>query len=697
MCSVGEVINKRMLKILLICLFTALYPVDKVLGQKPETTDMIDGYIDMILDIDDENIQSAEIMKEDLYDLLSSPIDINHASREELERLPFLNQQQVENILYYVYVSGGMKSADELRLVEGLDLSAIRLLRPFIRVESDGKDEDDLSIAEMFRYGRSRLTAKYKNTLRRKRGYANVSDSMRSAFPGSYYAGKSFYNSVKYAYSYKDRMSIGFSAEKDPGEEFFRGSNRKGYDFYSLHFFLKGKGRLKAFAAGDYRASFGKGLVINNDFYMGKNIYSSTMFNRKGGLRKHSSTDETSFLRGTGATLSFGDIDVTLFYSFRNMDASVDSVFISSLKTDGYHRLQRDLKARNTVQNHLTGSNIRYDGRFFNIELTAVYNVFNKVFKSDNGPYSVFYPSGRHFLNVGVAYNFRWKNIFVGGETAIDGNGHFATLNSVNIYPSNGYRLFLLHRYYDYRYSAIYASSFASGGRVQNESGLYGGIEASFTPEFRLTLAFDSYRYPWLKYGVDRPSSGNELSLRATYFPSENLTFYADYRFRASERDYRDDAGLENTYRSDVNKLRLFCGYTSGDILSLNSIVDCNFTNIRGLRKYSGVALSQSLSCNVPWWPVRVSATYSIFDTDDYISRIYVPSRNLPESFYYPAVYGRGIYFSAVARYDIAKRVMLALRYSLTCFENVTSIGSGPEEIAGNKRDDIGVMLVVRF
>ena len=65
----------------------------------------------------DELMVSEEqewLMNEENYDLLCSlaahPIDLNKATREELEQLPFLTATQVEDILAYIYQYRGMRS-----------------------------------------------------------------------------------------------------------------------------------------------------------------------------------------------------------------------------------------------------------------------------------------------------------------------------------------------------------------------------------------------------------------------------------------------------------------------------------------------------------------------------------------------------------------------------------------------------------
>lgn len=433
----ARLIYNRLLKTLLISIMTAICTVGNICGQSVTTQSVIDDIAEMAAGHDGSNEAEAEEVKEMLSALADAKIDINAATRQQLEALPFLSPMQVENILYYVYAYGPMESLDELGLIEGLDASTERLLRPFLTT-TGGTGQTTPGLAAMMRRGRSEITARLRRSLDDKRGYADVDEATRQASPGTYYLGSPLYQSVKYAYRYGDRMSIGVTAEKDPGEQFFEGTNAKGYDFYSAHFFVRDIGRLKALAVGDYKASFGRGLVMSNDFYMGKNVYMSSLYSRRGGLRRHASTDENNFMRGAGATVDWGKVEWTVMYSFRRLDANVENSLITSLKSDGYHRLARDIRARNAVANHLIGSNLTYHGSIFDIGMTVVGDFFNRPFTNDGEPYRAHYPEGRRFFNAGVHYDLRWRNIFIGGETAVDGRGRIATLNSIDIYPASG-------------------------------------------------------------------------------------------------------------------------------------------------------------------------------------------------------------------------------------------------------------------
>lgn len=689
--------NTYLLVYLIIITLSVFINVDKVLAQEMFSTYEIDDIVGQLADYDEENTIITDEIKQQLSYLAEHPININTATKEELEQIPFLNPLQVEKLLFYVYAYGPMKSLNELRLVEGMDLTTIQMLTMFLTIVENEKQKDYQLIKNRFKYGKNEIINRFSTTTQQKKGYDRVNDSIRNKYPGSYYLGQPFYSSMRYSFKYKNLLSIGLTAEKDMGEEFFKGSNRKGYDFYSFHFFIRDVKWLKALAIGSYKASFGKGLVISNDYYMGKSTYSSTLHNRKSGLRAHGSTDEVNFLQGAGATTSIGKTDINIFYSFRPLDAVVENQFVTSLKKDEYHRLAREIESRNSIYNHLIGSNIKYNAQFFNIELTAVYNRFNKMLNTNAKPYNVFYPKGKNFLNIGAAYNLRWKNIFAGGEIATDKNGKIAVINSLNLYPSNDFRIFLLHRYYSPEYAPINSSSFSSGNRIQNEHGVYLGVEGTLFSSLKINIAFDSYKFPWLKYSIDAPSSGEELTARVTFTPVSSLTLYADYRYKYDQHNYKDTDGKKHIGDRNYNKLKIYCGYRPDGRFSMNTYINLNSALTEQNRKSHGFALTQSFSYKGKNIPLQASAVYSIFQTDDYNSRIYVASKNLPYTFYFPAMYGKGLHFAGILRYDFKKLMTIALRYSITQFEDVEKIGTGAEEITGDKRDDLSMMIVFKF
>lgn len=71
---------------------------------------------------------------EELAEWRTHPLNLNTATKEDLERFPFLSDQLVENILYYLYKYGPMLTLNELAMVEEMDRQTIQYLRPYVGI-----------------------------------------------------------------------------------------------------------------------------------------------------------------------------------------------------------------------------------------------------------------------------------------------------------------------------------------------------------------------------------------------------------------------------------------------------------------------------------------------------------------------------------------------------------------------------------
>lgn len=113
----------KMRNCVLVCIF-ALFPF---VVNAQEQRDWQRLYDELMVSEEQEGM-----MNEENYDLLSNlashPIDLNKATREELEQLPFLTAAQVEDILAYIYQYHGMRSKGELLMIGSLDAARSELL-----------------------------------------------------------------------------------------------------------------------------------------------------------------------------------------------------------------------------------------------------------------------------------------------------------------------------------------------------------------------------------------------------------------------------------------------------------------------------------------------------------------------------------------------------------------------------------------
>ena len=93
-----------------------------------EQTHEWEQFLYQLSELEDIESSSWESSFELLCDLEENPININTASREDLEQFPFLTAKDVENISEYIYRYGPMKSLGELVMIKDLSYYKRRLI-----------------------------------------------------------------------------------------------------------------------------------------------------------------------------------------------------------------------------------------------------------------------------------------------------------------------------------------------------------------------------------------------------------------------------------------------------------------------------------------------------------------------------------------------------------------------------------------
>ena len=118
--------NKRWKTMLIIC-FSVFFSVNNLSAQS-----VWEEVIEQWVNNQESNSYQLENLIESLDELKENPLPINIATKEQLERFPFLSDQLIENILYYIYKHGPMLSDKELMLVKDMDQQTARCLKLFI-------------------------------------------------------------------------------------------------------------------------------------------------------------------------------------------------------------------------------------------------------------------------------------------------------------------------------------------------------------------------------------------------------------------------------------------------------------------------------------------------------------------------------------------------------------------------------------
>ena len=122
-----------------------------------------------------EDAESAdwEQTYDELSEVASDKLDLNRCTREDLQRLPFLSEQQIMDIMEYRDRAGRFESPIELRLIPSLETRDIDMLQQFIILGSEARGDTIPSLSNILHYGKNELVGTVKIPFYKRKGDVN--------------------------------------------------------------------------------------------------------------------------------------------------------------------------------------------------------------------------------------------------------------------------------------------------------------------------------------------------------------------------------------------------------------------------------------------------------------------------------------------------------------------------------------------
>ncbi|MEO1652918.1 MAG: helix-hairpin-helix domain-containing protein, partial [Bacteroidota bacterium] len=338
----------------------------------------LDAFIQELFPIQDEDINYEDIY-ESLFQFYRLPLNLNRASREELQSLYLLSELQINNFLKYRNDNGKLLSIYELQAIPGMDLVTIQRIRPFVEAKIVDESPQPL-LKRIFSEKNNYLLLRYSQVLEERKGFTD------EATPSQTYLGSPGRLYARFRVSHPRDFSLGFTVEKDDGETFAwdPDTRRYGMDFFSFHAQFQNKGRFKNIALGDYQMQFGQGLLLSGGFGLGKGSETVLSIRRSNlGILPYTSVLESGYFRGGAFTYELGQFDLTGFYSNVRRDGTItdatDSTdaefeaFIETLRTSGLHRTQTEIEGKGRFKEQSFGGNASFTNGRNNLQVGATF------------------------------------------------------------------------------------------------------------------------------------------------------------------------------------------------------------------------------------------------------------------------------------------------------------------------------------
>ncbi len=676
-----------------------------------QNQDLIEDYIQGLESDSDFDFNTVF---EGLEYFLKRPLNLNKVTREELLDLMLLDEIQITNLINYRKKAGDLISLHELQAIPGFDLDKIKQILPYVTTGGD-IDDFNVSIPTMLYKGKNELFLRYRTTLEKEKGEIPLEEGQEA----QRFLGDPHKLYFRYRHTYDNKLSYGITAEKDEGEEFFKGSNKQGFDFYSFHIGLKNYNKLlKDIVIGDFAASFGQGLIMFSGFGGRKGNEVINIKRSERTLRPYTSVNEASFLRGAGATLALSDnLDVSLFASYRAVDANIVDIdtleqeedienLFSSFQLDGFHRTPNEIADEASLKQTTLGAQIKYYRDNWHIALNGIYDQFDLPIFRNPAVYNQFFFIGDKINNVSLDYSYIYRNLHFFGETARSSNfGSIASVNGLLIGLDRKVDMAILYRHLPADYQAMRPRVFAETSQGANEYGLYLGLDVQPNKHWRFVSYFDMFRHPWLRYNADAPSQGYDVRSRLTYKIKRKLTMYLQAKYETKTVNARDPEGVAD---ADLPKLdylvpekllnvRFHVDNKLSKALSLRTRFDAGFYQNGDLERQTGFGIYQDVVFKPISLPFSLSARYAIFDTDGYAVRFYSYENDLINSFSVPAYYNQGMRYYLNFRYTGIRNLSLEFRIARLRFLDQDTIGGGLNEIDAPHRTEIKAQVKYTF
>lgn len=671
---------------------------------REEDERIVQEFLERLIENEEANIDYTDLQDQLLY-FYRNQINLNKANKEQLQQLGFLTELQINNLLQHRQTYGELLSIYELQVIEGFSLQAIQDVLLFTTVSGDWMLEK-ITLKKLLTQSRQELYLLHQQTLQTQKGYTLPNAENPDAT--NYYLGSPYRHLVRYNMTYGTRFSAGLIGEKDAGEQFFKGVNKNGFDFYTFHLFLRNTGRFKQIALGDYQAAFGQGLTFGSGLAFGKSPFVLNVKRNYQALRPYRSVNENEFLRGAAVTVALhSKVDATAFLSHKKIDgniaANTDTLFsdetaFTSIISSGFHRTPNEIKDKRTVTQTIAGGHVRYKTASFQLGFTAAYTQYDKAFQRDDKPYNRYEFAGKTLLNTGIDHVWYYRNMTLFGEVSRSDNQAWAVTQGLlaSLHPKVD--VSMVYRNFAKDYHTTFSSAFGENSRNMNERGFYLGISLRPIHRWTINAYTDMYYSPWLRYLVDAPARGYDYMAEVNYAPSKTVQMYWRFRNENKEKNATGNETVSDylvfhqryTYRYHIS-------YKISPSFTLKNRIEWSEFRTPVTRTESGTLFLQDVQYKPLKGPLTFIARAAFFDTDGFNSRLYAFENDLLYQFSVPALQDKGMRYFLLIRYKPVRGVDVWVKLGSTVYTNRNTVGSGLDEINGNARTDLKVQLRYSF
>lgn len=621
---------------------------------------------------DDQQID-MNLITDALLQAAQNPIELNKASVEELESLPFINPLIAQNIVHYIANFGTIRSYSELMRIDGIDIRMARLVQSFTTLQNHAILSAEGLVNETDKQ-RTELSFLSSERFPKTQGFSGSSPKF-NGHPRRYY--------LRFKHEVNSNIRFGLISEQDAGEPW---KNKP--DFTSFYAQINFKqGLLKTVTLGDFHINFGQNVLIGPTFTLSKSPYLGTWYRSGKTIKPNTSATESGFRRGIATTIKYRKYNATVFGSYEQLDlnSGIEDSAIGNINLSGLHRTETELNKRHNTHQFVAG--LLNEVSWQNITLGAgIVHAFRQyTFSNEQTTYALASVHAKYRLNNGILFTEVAKDL-MNNSYGISGGIIYSLSSEVN-FASH-------YRNYDRNYDNPFANALKNSTTSANEKGILTGLEIHPHKQVNLNIYIDQYQQQSENTGASFTEKQTDFLAQIKWTKKRKWETYLRFRKKlspSSSSNSSETIPIGFTDRSSTLRLNNVIFASSMWRLSQRIEYRWNSDKSTGLLIFSDI---QWRPKEIPW---ALDLRYAIFDTDGFDGRIYAFEASLPYSFSIPAYYNRGTRKYIKLKYTGFRNVSIWVLYSIWNYTDVQTISSGDNLIDSNIRRELGVVIRYRW
>jgi len=471
-------------------------------------------------EISEKSAAEMEAQSLRLEQYLRRPMDLNHASYQELEELGLLSVFQIDAWIRYRTRFGVAESWYVFQAVPGWTQAIVERIKPYCKLGGRRQALNRLFSGSADHFLLSRLS------------WRSVGVPVSGALGGN------THRLWRYKVQTESGVTAGILMENDAGERL----GKKGPDFVSsfLHW-KKADGKLYLLL-GDFSVQFGQGLICwqGMSFGMGSDLVA---IKRQGlAVRPYQSVGESRFMRGLAVGGASTDWSWDVFVSRNPQTATVyktddDRVGFRQLDASGYHRTHGEVAKKNAVDEFTLGGSLRRVYGWGRAGLNLATRAWSiPKFTPTESPDSIW---DRRVSNAGVDVSFTRGRLHGFSEWAIDGKGKFAAVGGALMVIDRRIDISLHARMIDSGFQSVDGDALQRSTSGAGEKGFYAQLRFRINDRNSLDVYTDRYMIQEFPTSWPTQFMGRVQGWRWQFQPDKKKLIYV--RFQSTQREQRED------------------------------------------------------------------------------------------------------------------------------------------------------------